>query len=75
MGVASRKARLLPPTLDVDRVVHGILEREATMAMRIGNGVAVPHAHAPEIDTPISTTGVVPAGLARRRPQDALARV
>jgi mannitol/fructose-specific phosphotransferase system IIA component (Ntr-type) len=50
--------------IDVTELVTGIVERERTMSMEIGNGVAIPHAYCAAAKRPFCAVGIARDGIA-----------
>lgn len=48
---------------DPDRVIDALRRREEVVSTAIGNGIAIPHADLPEIETPRLGLGIVPEGV------------
>jgi mannitol/fructose-specific phosphotransferase system IIA component (Ntr-type) len=61
--------------IGVDDVVSGIVERERTMSMEIGNGVAIPHAYCAAARQPFCVAGIVRNGIARHELERATVRI
>lgn len=61
--------------LPVETITRAVYDREKLMATGIGQGVAVPHARLPELDTPLIVIGLSRAGIDFDAPDSGSAKI